>query len=210
MPRPSLSNHPLAKIRELLGLSQAQLAASIGVSQSAINAIESGSRELSKSIRIALLATYGLCPWHLDPNKPPSFGPQGLTAERLKNNQGYAKYLNGNATKDSEHLIKKFRALVEAAQSEQKAVALLASFDDWMNEMTQHMNLERSFHRAAMKRLGTADAIEHDNYIAINQAYEGETPIVSMGISGDIMGQAPKKPRQPSASRAPGKRKKAD
>lgn len=197
MPRPSRSTHPLAKIRKILGISQAQLGEATGVSQSYVNAVESGTREPSKGFRIALQARYGICSHHLVPGN--KYVPK-LKEGHFQSTKAVSKIYNDRARSDSRDLILKFEALVEAAQSEQKAVVLLLTFTAWMDQMIDQMGLEQSYWRALMKRLDTPSAVCFDHPYASEEEADRHGHH-HFGFNKD---EAPKKPRRPSASRARG------
>lgn len=68
----------IREIREQLGLSQAQLADKVGCSQTQIDRLEKGTRDLSDHWKRRLATAMGVAPWDLLPvdDQPPRITPE--------------------------------------------------------------------------------------------------------------------------------------
>jgi transcriptional regulator with XRE-family HTH domain len=142
MPKKPKRIHPLRSLRETLGKTQGRFAKMVGVSESYIQAIELGQRQISDDLALDIAANYGLNPEWLK-GKAKVFN-NGCATLR-ESCQTIGDTLSRSFRDDVEFFVDSIEAKVEillaAAQRERKEIAVLLSLQKWIDDATKRYGL---------------------------------------------------------------------
>lgn len=160
MPRPPRFDHPIRKIRRIIGYTQAKLAAELGVSEIAVKRVENGDLALSNQMKKRLMIATGVDPASLDRKTPAGIGESTYTREmfeRHRENSRTRKRGDQTAELRDWHRVllrqaaREMDALMDAAVNANKFDMILYLWELWLQQTIKELDLSSGFLLAAKK-----------------------------------------------------------